>query len=92
VTFMICDFKIKPVYWAPPNSCKEATSRSIVLEMPLRWCRGRDSSPRLLVEGACPLQTPDYESGALARLGYPGFFGLAPLFHFSGYVSLFALK
>jgi hypothetical protein len=30
------------------------------------------SSPRPLVVGACPYQTPDYESGALARLGYPG--------------------
>jgi hypothetical protein len=36
------------------------------------WCRGRDSSPRLLDRGVWPYCSPDYESGALARLGYPG--------------------
>ena len=63
-----------------------------VLKFCLTWCRGRDSSPRLLVEGACPLQTPDYESGALARLGYPGILGSTQANTASGYVSLFALK
>lgn len=40
------------------------------------WCRGRASNPRLLGAQAllAPLRSPDYESGALTRLGYPGYF------------------
>jgi hypothetical protein len=60
----------------------------------LGWCRGWDSSPRLLGTyflGDC---SPDHESGAIARLGYPGIVFFSILkdnteLRFSGIVACF---
>jgi hypothetical protein len=40
----------------------------------IQKCRGRDSNPRLLGAKVVsdPKRSPDYESGAQTKLGYPG--------------------